>query len=72
MKKQRLRPLGHVTDDLEPLLQEMALDHEMQMHEILNIIRGYLEAHLVNSVETYEDGTRPVFFYGHIDNLKKE
>lgn len=70
--KHKIRPLGHITDDLEHLLQEMALDHELQMGEILNLVRGYIEIHLPDSRENYTDGSHPVFYYGHIDYLKKE
>lgn len=59
-----LRPLGKITSDLEPLLLEMACDHELQHGEILNIIRGYLEIHCPDAKEVYEDGTSPTFFYG--------
>lgn len=63
MKK--LRPLGDVTSDLEPLLLEMVIEHDLQHGEILNIIKGYLEIHCPDAQEQYTDGTLPVFFYGH-------
>lgn len=63
MKK--LRPLGEITSDLEPLLLEMAIDHDLQHGEILNILRGYLEIHVDGQKEQYTDGTQPIFYYGH-------
>jgi len=71
MKKNKLRPLGQITDDLEPLLQEMANDHELQMGEILAILRSYIEIHLPDCRENYIDGTKPVYFYGHISEFDK-
>lgn len=66
MKK--IRPLGRVTEELEHLLLEMTENHELQMGEILNLIRGYLEIHCPNCVEVYEeDNSKPLFFYGHKD-----
>jgi len=62
--KSKLRPLGKITDDMEKLLLEMTEGHEMQMGEILNLIRGYLEIHAPHCVEEYEDGSNPRFFYG--------
>lgn len=59
-----MRKLGDITLDLEPLLQEMAHDHELQWGEILNIVRGYLEIHCPDSQEEYDDGGNPVFYYG--------
>jgi hypothetical protein len=60
----RLRRMGDVTADLEPLLLEM-VDHGLQHGEILNLVRGYLEVHCPGAREVYEeDGSSPIFFYG--------
>lgn len=69
MKK--LRPLGQITDDLEPLLTELTTNHKMQIHEVLGIVYGYLLAHCPNSIENYVDGTKPIYYYGHIEGIKK-
>lgn len=69
--KKKLRKLGDITTDLEPLLLEMVVDHELQMGEVLNLIRGYLEIHCPNCKEVYvKDGSNPIFFYGANGNLK--
>ncbi len=65
----KVRRLGDVTQDLEPLLLEMAVNHDLQHGEILNIIRGYLEIHVPSQRESYTDGTHPIFFYGHEEDL---
>lgn len=66
-----LRPLGQITGDLEPLLLEMADDHDMQWGEILNIIHGYLLVHCPDAQEQYtEDGSSPVFYYGPNERFK--
>jgi hypothetical protein len=62
-KRKRVRPLGRVTADLEPLLLEM-VDHDLQHGEILNLIRGYLEIHCPGAREEYTDGGSPEFYYG--------
>lgn len=62
--------LGQLTDKMEPILQAMVDDQGMQMGEILNIIRGYLEIHRPECVELYDDGTRPIFMYSHRDEFK--
>lgn len=67
LEEPTLRPLGQVTDDLEPLLVEMAEGHEMQVHEILGIIYMYLQVHCPDSIERYEDGTTPILSYKHRD-----
>ena len=66
MKK--IRPLGQITNDLELLLLEMVDDHRLQWGEILNIIRGYLEVHVPESQEQYEEGGSPIFYYGPREN----
>jgi len=63
----KLRPLGEITDDLEPLLQEFS-DHKMQLHEIIGLISQYYETHDQSVFEEYADGTRPI--YGHRDWIK--
>lgn len=63
MKRRKLRPLGAVTADLEPLLLEM-VDHELQHGEILNLVRGYLEIHCPGAREQYDEGGSPEFYYG--------
>jgi len=71
MAKKKVRPLGDITLELEPLLLEMVSSHELQHGEILNIIRGYLEIHCPDAQEQYTDGTTPVFFYGHEETLNE-
>lgn len=70
-QKPVLRPLGQITGDMEPLLLEMACQHDMQWHEILAIIHAYLAVHCPAQQERYTaDNTTPVYFYGHKDGLK--
>lgn len=57
MKK--IRPLGQVTEDMEPLLFEMMVDHEMQIHEVLGIIKQWAETHCDEAIEEYENGKIP-------------
>ena len=49
----KLRPLGQVTDALEPILQEMLYDHQMQAHEVLGLIYLYIQVHSPDSIERY-------------------
>lgn len=60
-----LRPLGTVLIELEPLLTEMAKDHDLQWGDILNIVKGYMEVHLPDHREEYIDGKHPEFYYGY-------
>lgn len=60
----KLRPLGDVTQDLENVLIEMAINHDLQWGEILSLVHGYMMVHLPQQQEQYTDGTTPVFFYG--------
>ena len=60
----KLRPLGSVLLDLEKLMLEMAVDHDLQWGDILNLVRGYLEVHCPHAREEYTAGGSPIFFYG--------
>lgn len=62
MKK--IRPMGQITEDLEPLILEMIEQHELQWHEILAIIHGYLMVHCPQGQEQYTEGGNPKYYYG--------
>lgn len=64
-----MRKLGDITLDLEPLIQEMVIEHDMQCGEILNLIYGYIMIHWSYCIEKYHDGTNPMFYYGHNDTI---
>lgn len=66
-----LRPVGQVLLDMEPLLFELVQDHELQMGELLALVKCWTEIHYPDAIEEYEDDTRPVYFYGHLDELEK-
>ena len=64
MKKKQLRPLGETLLDLEKVMLEMAVDHDLQWGDILNLVRGYLEVHCPHAQEEYDAGGHPEFYYG--------
>lgn len=64
MSKKKLRPLGHTLLDLEKLLLEMTVDHDLQWGDVLNLVRGYLEVHVPGAQEKYTAGGSPIFYYG--------
>lgn len=64
MSKKRLRPLGHTLLDLEKILLEMTVDHDLQWGDVLNLVRGYLEVHVPGAQEQYTTGGSPTFYYG--------
>lgn len=60
-----LRPVGDVMLDMEKLLFELGVGHDMQWHEILALVHGWLQVHLPAQRETYtEDGSHPEYYYG--------
>ena len=66
-----IRPLGAITDDLEPLILEMTEQHEMQWHEVLGLVHAYLQVHCPTAQEFYtEDGSSPRYYYGPNVTLK--
>lgn len=66
----KLRRLGDVTSDLEQLLQELTHKHDMQWHEILFLVYGYLQVHCPEGREHYIAGGHPVLYYGPAEGLK--
>jgi hypothetical protein len=70
MNRSKLRPLGQITTQMEPLLQELVIQHQLQKHEIIGLVSSYLQAHLPGCNEEYEDGTSSVVYVGHIEGLK--
>jgi hypothetical protein len=70
-KKPKIRPLGVITSEMEPLLFEMTGPHQMQIHEIIGGILAWAEVHSPGSIEGYLDGSRPVL-YGHKSYKTKE
>jgi hypothetical protein len=67
----KLRRVGDIMLDMEPLLLEMAIDHDMQRYEILALVFKYLELHAPSCLEAYEDGQFPVHYYGHPDGMRE-
>lgn len=71
MKKKKLRPLGEILLDLEPLLFELA-DHDVQKGDALALISSWIDIHCPQMIEVYTaDDSSPLFFYGHIESLEK-
>lgn len=69
-KKKKLRPLGEITTDLEPLWFELVREHRLQNHEIIGLFLQWRQTHNLESQEVYVDGTTPVLYYGHKKGLK--
>lgn len=70
-KKKKIRPLGEILLDIEPLILEAAEDHDLQHGDFYGILHAYLDVHLPDNKEVYtEDGSSPVFFYGHKSRIK--
>lgn len=62
-----MRPMGEITAEMEELVTEMIDDHQLQWHEILGLMHAYLQSHRPDAQEEYEDGSRPVYFYGAVE-----
>ncbi len=51
--------MGHITTDMEPLLFEMMINHDLQLHEVFSLIKAWTEVHYPAAIEEYLDGTNP-------------
>ena len=70
MAKKKLRKLGDIMFDMEELLFELHLDHDMQHGEVLYLINGWQKIHVPECIETYNKGGHPVL-YGPKPKRKK-
>ena len=62
--KKKIRPLGHITTDLENVLEEAIDNHDLQCGEVMALVYNWIRVHRPSAVEEYLDGSQPVFFYG--------
>lgn len=61
--KKKIRPAGDIMLDIEKLLFELHIDHDLQHGEVLYMINGWQKIHLPDHIETYvKDGTHPVLY----------
>jgi hypothetical protein len=67
MKK--LRKIGDVLLELEIVLDKMC-DQGLQLGDIHALVHSHIWAHRQDAIEIYEeDNSRPVFKYGHKDQI---
>lgn len=55
----KIRPMGHITMDMEPLLFEMSIDHDLQHGEVLAEVYSWLKIHVPGQAEEYDEGGKP-------------
>lgn len=63
-QKIKLRKVGDVLLDMEPLLYELTVDHELQLGELLHLINSWVQIHSPGAIEQYMDGSNPILHYG--------
>lgn len=63
MARTKTRKIGEILLDLEVLIDEMA-DNQLQLGDVLNLVRGHVEIHRQDMIEVYTDDTAPEFYYG--------
>lgn len=67
-----MRPVGRILLELEPLLEELIDDHDVQKGDVLALVATWIDVHRAGAIERYvDDGSMPVLFYGSQDDLKK-
>ena len=59
----KLRKVGDIMLDMEKLLFELHIDHDLQHGEVLYLVNGWQKIHVPDQIETYKkDGTHPVLY----------
>ena len=66
-----MKPVGELTCELEDILEQLVDDHDLQHGEILYLVKAWLDIHRPGAIEKYNDGSYPVFHYGHNKNFKR-
>lgn len=62
-KSKKLRPVGDIMLDMEKLLFELHVDHDLQHGEVLYLINGWQKIHVPDQIETYvSDGSHPILY----------
>ena len=68
-KLKKKKSIGNTLLDLEAVLDEMC-DQGLQLGDIHALVHSHIWAHRQDAVEVYEeDNSRPVFKYGHKDQI---
>ncbi len=62
--KKKIRPMGKILLDLELLIDEMCLGHDLQKGDVLALVESHIDIHNPESIEEYLDGSNPVYYYG--------
>lgn len=63
MKQNKLRRVGDIMLDMEKLLFELHVDHDLQHGEVLYLINGWQNIHVPDQREVYTtDKSSPVLY----------
>lgn len=70
--KKKLRPLGDVLLDMEPLLFELTEGHGLQRGDVMALVSVWVETHFPSAIEEFDlDDSQAVWLYGHKDDVKR-
>ena len=61
--------MGDVMHSLEDVVTEMIEGHDLQKGEVMALVSKYIDIHFPGAIEEYEDGSRPVEYYGPKEGL---
>lgn len=66
--------LGELLLEIEPLLEQMIDDHDLQKSDVLSLISGWIDVHRPSCIEKYLDGSSPVLYTNKstINKLRKK
>jgi hypothetical protein len=68
----KIRPLGDILLDLEPLLEEIIDTHSIQKGEIVSLVDVWVQIHRPDAVEKYVDGSPSPVLYKPGKKRKKK
>lgn len=62
-----MRTMGDILLDLEKLMDEFYLQHDLQTGDVMSLVYNMSIVHYPENIEEYTDGTSPIFYYGPKD-----
>ena len=66
-----MRKVGQILLDMEPLLEQLVHEHELQKGELLKLISVWVDIHAPNAIEEYVDSSPLIEYYGSVAGLIK-
>ena len=66
----KIEPMGDIMHEVEAIVTKMVEQHDLQKGEMMALFSQYIDVHFPGSIEEYNNGSNPVYYYGPRKGLK--